>query len=157
MGDEEYRIRYLVRLPLEASDSMLNLAKLEHPFAYTLEVLTDHGPRTETVDLVETFNWLYGLRVQRLLNWVNGEDRPGGQEGGRTYRAVVASDREQKKRILVVWRDTTALQPEVERRFLEAKAKEIGPFDEQWINGDAAAAGFASLDGLFKRLLAGGE
>jgi len=153
VGDEEYRIRYLVKLPLEASDSMLNLAKLEHPFDYTLEILTDHGPRTETVDLVETFNWLYGLRVHRLLTWVNPADTAGKEDGGRTYRAVVATDREVKKRILVVWRDMAGLDPAIERPFLEAKAREFGPFEEQWINGDSAAKGFSSLDGLFKRLM----
>lgn len=153
VGDEEYRIRYLVKLPLEASDSMLNLAKLEHPFDYTLEILTDHGPRIETVDLVETFNWLYGLRVHRLLTWVNPADTAGKEDGGRTYRAVVATDREGKKRILVVWRDMAGLDPAIERPFLEAKAREFGPFEEQWINGDSAAKGFSSLDGLFKRLM----
>ncbi|MGH7381115.1 MAG: site-specific DNA-methyltransferase [Candidatus Methylomirabilales bacterium] len=158
VGDEEYRIRYLVKLPLEASDSMLNLAKLEHPFDYTLEVLTDHGPKTETVDLVETFNWLHGLRVHRLLTWVNEKDKGGGKEKtGRAYRAVVAGDREGKKRVLVVWRDMTDLDPQVERPFLEAKAAELGPFEEQWINGDTAAKGFASLDGPFKRLMEEGE
>jgi adenine-specific DNA-methyltransferase len=153
VGDEEYRIRYMVKLPLEASDSMLNLAKLEHPFDYTLEVLTDHGPRTETVDLVETFNWLYGLRVHRLFTWVNDKDKAGKEKEGRTCRVVVASDRENKKRVLVVWRDMTDLNPAVERQFLEDKAKELGPFEERWINGDSAAKGFASLDGLFKRLM----
>ncbi len=153
VGDEDYRIRYLVKLPLEASDSMLNLAKLEHPFDYRLEVLTDHGPRTETVDLVETFNWLYGLRVHRLLTWVNEKDTAGKERGGRCYRVVVASDRDGKKRILVVWRDMTSLDPKVERPFLEVQSKELGTFEEQWINGDTAAKGFASLDGLFKRLM----
>ena len=71
VGDEEYRIRYLVKLPLEASDSMLSLAKLEHPFDYTIETLSDYGPKAQTVDLVETFNWLYGLRVRRILTWAN--------------------------------------------------------------------------------------
>lgn len=157
MGEEEYRIRYLVKLPLEASDSMLNLAKLEHPFDYTLEVLTDHGPKTETVDIVETFNWLYGLRVHRLLTWANKKDKEGKETSGRSYRVDVASDREGKKRVLVVWRDMTGLDPAVERPFLEARAKELGPFEEQWINGDSAAKGFASLDGLFKRLMEEGE
>lgn len=157
VGDEEYRIRYLVKLPLEASDSMLKLVKLEHPFNYTLEVLTGYGPRTEPVDLVETFNWLYGLRVHRLLTWVNRKDKAGQEKGGRSYRAVVASDRDEKKRVLVVWRDMTGLDPSVERPFLEAQAKEIGPFEEQWINGDTAAKDFASLDGLFKRLMEEGE
>jgi adenine-specific DNA-methyltransferase len=120
-------------------------------------VLTDNGPKTETVDLVETFNWLHGLRVHRLLTWVNEKDKAGKEKDGRSCRAVVASDREGKKRILVVWRDMTDLDPKVERPFLEAKTKELGPFEEQWINGDTAANGFASLDGLFKRLMEEGE
>lgn len=153
VGDEEYCVRYLVKLPLETSDSILNLAKLEHPFDYTLEVLTDHGPKAESVDLIETFNWLYGLRVHRLLTWVNEKDKAGKEKDGRPYRAVVASDREGKRRILTVWRDMTGLDPKVERPFLEAKAKEMGTFEEQWINGDTAAKGLASLDGLFKRLM----
>ena len=41
--------------------------------------------------------------------------------------------------------------------FLEEKTAEIGLFEDQWINGDTVARGFASLDGLFKRLMAGGE
>ncbi len=44
-----------------------------------------------------------------------------------------------------------------DREFLEAKTKEIGPFEEQWVNGESAAKGFASLDPLFKRLMAGDE
>jgi len=66
-------------------------------------------------------------------------------------------DREGKKRVLVVWGDMTGLDPIKDREFLEATAKEIGPFEEQWVNGDSAAKGFASLDPLFKRLMTGGE
>jgi len=109
------------------------------------------------VDLVETFNWLYGLRVHRQLTLVNNKDKRGKEKEGRTYRAVVASDRDGRKRVLVVWRDMAGLDPAVERPLLEAQAKELGPFEEQWINGDTAAKGFASLDGLFKRLMEEGE
>lgn len=157
VGDGEYRIRYMVKLPLEASDSMLNLAKLEHPFDYIIEVLTDYGPKSQTVDLVETFNWIYGLRIRRMLTWTNPKDKTGKEEGGRVYRAVLGADREGKKRVLVVWRDMTGLDPVTDREFLESKSKEFGPFEEQWVNGDSAAKGFASLDGLFRRLMAGDE
>lgn len=154
VGPDQYRVRYLIRLPLEASDAMLNLSKLERPFEYALEILTDHGPRAETVDLMETFNWLYGLRVHRVMTWVNVDDAV--QDGtGREYRAIVATDREGKKRILVVWRDMTGLDPQIERRFLETQVKALGSFDEVWINGDTATPGFASLDGLFRRLMEG--
>ena len=157
VGDEEYRIRYLVKLPLEASDSMLSLAKLEHPFDYAIETLSDYGSKSQTVDLVETFNWLYGLRVRRFFTWLNKGDKTNKDKGGRFYRAVSGTDREGKKRVLVVWRDMTGLDPVKDREFLETKAKEIGPFEEQWVNGDSAAKGFASLDALFKRLMAGDE
>jgi hypothetical protein len=49
------------------------------------------------------------------------------------------------------------VDPVKDRKFLEVKAAEIGPFEEQWVNGDCAARGFASLDALFKRLMAGDE
>lgn len=157
VGDEAYRIRYLVSLPLDASDAMLNLARLEHPFDYTMEVLTDFGPKLQIVDLAETFNWLYGLRVRKVFTWANPKDKTPKDKKRRLYRATTGTDREGKKRILVVWRDMTDLDPVKDREFLEAKAAEIGLFEEQWINGDTAAKGFASLDGLFKRLMSGGE
>jgi adenine-specific DNA-methyltransferase len=149
LGEEAYRLQYLVRLPLEASASMLNLMALERPFEYKIEVLTEHGPRMETVDLVETFNFLYGLHVERLETWVNVKDK-------RTYRAVKGRNRD-GGRLLVLWRNMENLDPVVERHFLEAKLKAEGPFDEVLINGDTATPGVASLDGLFKRLLEDGE
>ena len=157
VGDQEYRIRYLVKLPLESSDSMLSLVRLEHPFDYAIETLSDYGSKSQTVDLVETFNWLYGLRVRQVLTWVNKGDKTNKDKEGRRYRAVSGTDREGKKRVLVVWRDMTGFDPVKDREFLEAKAIEIGPFEERWVNGDSAAKEFASLDALFKRLMTGGE
>ncbi|MBI3302059.1 MAG: site-specific DNA-methyltransferase [Deltaproteobacteria bacterium] len=149
LGGDTYRLSYLVRLPLEASASMLNLAALEHPFRYTIEVLSADGPRVETVDLVETFNGIYGLHVERLETWVNDEDK-------RSYRVVKGRDRD-RHRVLALWRDMEGLDPAMERRFLEEKLKAEGPFDEKLINGDTATPGIRSLDGLFKRLLEEGE
>jgi len=149
LGPDAYRLRYLARLPLEASASMLTLAALEHPFRYTIEVLTEDGPRAETVDLVETFNFLCGLHVERLETWMNEKD-------GRLYRAVKGKTRT-GQRVLVLWRDMENLAPVVERRFLEERLGAEGPFDEVLINGDTATPGIRSLDGLFKRLMEEGE
>lgn len=164
-GEDEYRLRYLVKLPLEASETMLNLKSLEHPFSYTLEVLTEDGPKRKPVDLIETFNYLYGLRVRRLETWKNDQDKikiaGNSKKQPREYRIIKATDREQKRHVLVVWRDTTALNPQTERDFLEAKVKEMAQasevFDEQLINADTVAERFTSLDLLFKRLMMAGE
>lgn len=149
LGEDAYRLQYLVRLHLEVSASMVNLAALEHPFDYKLEVLTPDGPQVKTVDLVETFNFLYGLHVERLETWVSDKDK-------RTYRAVKAKNRD-GRRVLVLWRDMEGFAPVVERRFLEEKLNAEDAFDEMLINGDTATPGVKSLDGLFKRLLEEGE
>jgi adenine-specific DNA-methyltransferase len=147
-GPSDYRLQYLVRLPLEASDTMLNLTKLEHPFAYEMEILTDEGPEIRQVDLLETFNLLYGLRVKRLERWVNEED------GDRLYRAVIGKDA-QGRRTLVLWRDMADLDAGKERTFLESRIEEIeeGPFDTILINGDSTVPGVRSLDPEFKARL----
>ncbi len=49
------------------------------------------------------------------------------------------------------------LDPLEERQFLAARRKAEGSFDEMLINGDTATPGYASLDGLFKRLIEEGE
>jgi len=164
-GEDEYRLKYLVSLPLESSETMLNLSALERPFDYTIEILTEEGPKRKPVDLIETFNYLYGLRVRKVETWINEKDRVnlkgGRQKSPREYRVVRATDREQKRRVLVIWRDMTGLDPEVERKFLEAEVKDLEAkgdiYDELLINGDTAAKGFISLDPLFKRLMMAGE
>jgi len=158
VGEDQYRLKYLVRLPLEAAETMLSVAKLDHPFDYTLEILTEQGPRQQPVDLIETFNYLYGLRVRQLATWVNTDDKTEKEKDGRAYRIVRATDRDERRRILVIWRDMTGLDPEKERAFLEEKIKtESQTYDEVLINGDTATSGVASLDGLFKRLMMAGE
>jgi adenine-specific DNA-methyltransferase len=145
LGEDVYRLHYLARLSLESNATMLNVEALEHPFEYNLEVLTDSGPQIEVVDLVETFNLLYGLHVSRLETWVNGKD-------GRAYK-VVKGKSANGESALIVWRDMKDLDPVVEREFLEPKLKSEGPFNEVLVNGDSATPGVKSLDGIFKRLL----
>lgn len=154
VGDDEYRIRYLAKLPLEASATMLSVDKLAHPFRYELEVLTDDGPETRTVDLVETFNLVYGLRVRRVTRWVNEDD---GEEG-RTYTVITGEDPESQS-TLVLWRDMEDLDPAVERTFLETQIEATvgSPYDVMLINGDSTVPGVRSLDPIFKARISEGE
>jgi adenine-specific DNA-methyltransferase len=154
-GEDAYRLRYWIELPLREAETCLRTFNLTHPFAYSLEILTDNGPVHKPVDVVETFNYLYGLRVKRYETWRNPED------SNREYRVVKATDREGRRRILVLWRDMDNLDVEAERSFLEAKIAEMEAGGEIWdeilINGDSPTPGIASLDPLFKRLMMQGE
>lgn len=148
VGEDAYRVCYWMEIPLQQAETCLRTLDLRHPFHYSLEVLTDNGPVRKPVDVVETFNYLYGLRVKRYETWVHQ---------GHTYRVVKAADRENKRRILVLWRDMEGLDVETERVFLEGRIKEMAGSGETWdeilINGDSPTPGVWSLDPLFKRLM----
>ena len=62
---EDYMLRYLLDVETRGSQSLLNIDAFADPTAYTLEVKkpgTDEYA-TRVVDLIETFNYLIGLRV----------------------------------------------------------------------------------------------
>ena len=62
---EDYMLRYLLDVETRGSQSLLNIDAFADPTAYTLEVKkpgTDEYA-TRPVDLIETFNYLIGLRV----------------------------------------------------------------------------------------------
>jgi adenine-specific DNA-methyltransferase len=62
---EDYMLRYLLEVETRSSQSLLNIDAFADPTAYTLKVKkpgTDEYV-TRVVDLIETFNYLIGLRV----------------------------------------------------------------------------------------------
>lgn len=126
-------LHYIFEQPMRLSDTMLNVDKLERPFSYTLEVLTDSGPKEKHVDLVETAIMLLELSVDKYESWKD--------DSGREYLAVKAHKDDRKW--LLIWRNMDGLDIEAERTFLEPR---IAGFDEVRINGDCAVPGIASVD-----------
>jgi len=142
VGDDGYRLRYLFELPLDDADTTLNLDKLERPFSYTLETLTDDGPEEVAVDVVETANMVLGVDVSRYETWTG--------PGEHTYLAV--SGRRAGKRCLLLWRDLPGIDHEAERDFLLPR---IESFDEVLINGASATPGVQTIDPLLFSALEG--
>ena len=65
---EEYILKYMLDVETRGSASLLNMSAFSNPRKYTLRVKspgTDETVETN-VDLIETFNWLLGLRVQHV-------------------------------------------------------------------------------------------
>jgi adenine-specific DNA-methyltransferase len=65
---EDYTLRYLLDVETQGSASLLNHTAFTDPRAYTLTVKkpgSEEGT-TKAVDLLETFNYLLGLRVQHI-------------------------------------------------------------------------------------------
>jgi adenine-specific DNA-methyltransferase len=62
---EDYMLRYLLDVETRGSQSLLNIDAFANPTEYTLDVKTPGTDEysTRAVDLIETFNYLIGLRV----------------------------------------------------------------------------------------------
>jgi adenine-specific DNA-methyltransferase len=65
---EDYTLRYLLDVETQGSASLLNHTAFTEPRAYQLNVkkLGSEERTTKTVNLLETFNYLLGLRVQHM-------------------------------------------------------------------------------------------
>ena len=117
---EDYIIRYMLDVETGDSPSLLDLSAFLDPSAYRLKVKRPGSDesRDVPVDLVETFNWLVGLRVIRMSapRRYDAEFADAGQSNSpatvvlketpdglwwfRTVEGVLPDDR----RALVIWR-----------------------------------------------------
>lgn len=128
----DYLLRYVLRAETASSQSLLNVQAFEHPFEYKLKVATDTISETKevNVDLVETFNWLLGLRVHTMdvirgFHIVTGRlPGPGNSENG--------------DKALIIWRDTTENPNEKLDEFFAKQAYNTldQEFDVIYVNGD---------------------
>jgi adenine-specific DNA-methyltransferase len=119
---EDYVLRYM--LDVESRASLLNLARFEDPFNVTMTITRNDETKQVAVDLVETFNYLLGLRV-KTTERVRGVLEVTG----------ISPDGE---RVLVLWRnvhqtDNDALDQWFDKRGYRSRDME---FDAIYVNGD---------------------
>ncbi|EMI18478.1 type III restriction-modification system methylation subunit [Rhodopirellula maiorica SM1] len=64
----DYKLRYMLDMESRGSQSLLNVEGFADPNAYKLQVKIpgSDASREVNVDLIETFNWLIGLRVEHF-------------------------------------------------------------------------------------------
>jgi adenine-specific DNA-methyltransferase len=123
---EDYMLHYMLDVESRGSASLLNLDRFEDPFNYKLNIATGTVGETKpkVVDLVETFNYLIGLRVKAIRHL----------DGVR----VVTGTNPQGERILILWRNTKEMDNDkLDSWFLKqgynTKDQE---FDVIYVNGD---------------------
>ena len=129
---EQYALRYWIKEETLHSASLLDFKQFDDPWSYTLEIgqSSTAETKTVTVDLVETFNYLLGLRVRRVKHahgatLVQGDlpPAPGQVTGGRA---------------LVIWRNAQKMDAEALDKFLwdqRINPRDMG-FDVIYVNGD---------------------
>ncbi|MFI7859482.1 site-specific DNA-methyltransferase [Pseudomonas promysalinigenes] len=123
---DDYLLNYM--LDVESRGSLLSMEDFKKPFDYTLNVAVDSAGAFEPrkIDLVETFNYLIGLRVKHI------DMQP--PRGFVTITGTLPDG----ENCLVLWRDCDVLDYEGVSKLCDRLA--INPadseFDVVYINGD---------------------
>lgn len=143
---EAFTLRYMLKAETSGSPSTLNVQAFDHPFEYKLNVAADTVGETKevNVDLVETFSWLLGLRVQ-TMDVIRGFHVVTGRLPGQ-------GNSENGDKALIIWRDTTENPNEKLDEFFGKQAYNTldQEFDVIYVNGDNNLQNFRKDDQTWK-------
>ncbi len=123
---ESYMLGYMLDTEASGSVSLLNINAFEDPFNYKLNIATGSVGETKpvVVDIVETFNYLLGLRVKHI-------------DTIRGYRVIEGYNPNDEK-VLIIWRNTKEKSNEdLEKFFIKQKYNTLDmEYDLIYVNGD---------------------
>ncbi|KAF5424779.1 MAG: adenine-specific DNA-methyltransferase [Candidatus Methanocomedens sp.] len=140
-----YFLRYMLDFETrEGSPCRFNVEKLTKPFDYTLKITQGNELKEQTVDLVETFNYLLGLHVRQIRTFTNN---------GTYYRVVLGTKNEDD--IVVIWRDTEDLNLKADKEFIEETIIGESNPTKTYINSDFYVEGTHPIEPEFKKLMVG--
>ena len=158
-SSNDYLLNYSLDFETRESSCRLNVQTMKTPFSYNLRTRRENGFeditkdadgfRTLTVDLVETFNYLLGLHVEK---------RAARQNNGNTYRIIHGKTRNEE-RVTIIWRNCPET-PEGHTKDLEEDAAFISqtlipafPCDTLYVNGHCFVSTAKPIEPLFKKLM----
>jgi adenine-specific DNA-methyltransferase len=129
---DDYLIKYFLELETKDDPHLLNISMLKDPYNYKLKVnLSEVGePKEMAIDVIETFNYLLGLKINKLMR---------NEREGNIYTFVLGE--RDGKSVAVVWRVYSEGWAEEDykkdRDFIEEVLKEFNP-EIIYINGQHA-------------------
>ena len=127
----DYMMSYMLTAETAESNVFLGGDTFERPFSQTLNVATQSVGQTNkiVVDLVETFNYLIGLRVATMRTYSDGN-----------IRVITGTTNTDGKRVVVIWRDLGRIDDDsMWSELTEQKTVmyEINRADTVFLNGDS--------------------
>ena len=118
---EDYRLRYALGVETSGSACLVG-REFKNPFAYALSVVRDGVRREACVDLLETFNWLIGLRVESRRRIDGVLVVAGTDAGGR--------------KCLILWRNLTEIDHAALDAWFDNHRPRFSEADVIYVNGD---------------------
>lgn len=121
-------------MDMQSQQNWMHTDWMANPFG--VKMLIAHGNETteQTIDVVETFNYLLGLNVEKMLWPAEGMQ-------------VVMGTTRRGKRTMIIWRNTAHVTDEEVKTFLSSV--DCKPFKQIYINGETTLG--TILDGKLRQ------
>ena len=136
----EYLMKYMLKFETDGSPSLLNLKQFTNPFEYKLKIISGNNKEEiVNIDLVETFNYLIGLKINKYRYLTD--------DNGRRY-VFVLGERNYKK-VTIVWRSTVDINLGKDKENIDKIINDFKP-EEIYINGDSLVKNYKPIESEFK-------
>lgn len=140
---EQYIPKYFLEFETKGSQTLVNTAAMQDPWDYKLKVWDGFTYDNEqAVDLVETFNYLIGLHMQKCIT---------KELNGKKYQFIYGHNNSNKN-ILVVWRsvkDWSVEDYQADAAAIKAELKAF-EYDLVYINDQAHIEDYQPIEEVFK-------
>lgn len=119
---EEYMLNYM--LDIESQSHLFNVDVFKHPFNYQMKITENNELKLSKVDLVETFNYLIGLKVHSILPF--------------DQLRIIEGENPEGEKVLVIWRDLEAISGKELNDRLNSLSINVNDreYDLIYVNGD---------------------
>lgn len=140
---DQYIPKYFLEFETKGSQSLVNTVAMQDPWDYKLKIWDGFTYDTEqAVDLIETFNYLIGLHMQKCIT---------KEINDKKYQFVYGHNNANKN-ILVVWRSVKGWSLEDYKTDATVLKEEFKAFtyDLLYINDQAHIEGYQPIEEVFK-------
>ncbi|TRZ53846.1 MAG: hypothetical protein D4S01_00545 [Dehalococcoidia bacterium] len=142
----DYFLQHVLDVETKDSPTRLTVDRFKTPFDYKIKILQEREEKTEPVDLVETFNYLLGIKVKKIRQYENEQAK---------YIVVYGEKGEEasSSNVLIIWRNYDENILEKEKQFIEQKI--LPQFNPNiiYVNVDSLIKGAESIEPKFKELM----
>ncbi len=144
-NSKDYKIKYMLDFETKDSKIFLNLDFLDNPFEYKINFEKNNEINTYNIDLIETFNYIAGIIVNKIIK---------KQDNNIDY--IVVTGKREEEKVIVIWRSKNkSFNPERDKEFVEKEIINNEDYDQILVNGSSLIENAISLDGIFKKTMLG--
>ncbi len=122
-------------MDMQSQQNWMHTDWMANPFDVKMQITRGNEKTEQTIDVVETFNYLIGLNVEKM-QW---------PEVGMQ---VVTGVTRKGKRIIVIWRNTTQITDEQVKKYLDSV--DCKQFKQIYLNGETTLG--TILDGKLRQI-----